>query len=84
MEHEQDRKKPDEDAVLEDANEDAAIWGIIIIILVIVIIITSPFTLSWSDDKVRMKHQRWLCDQCKCGVKLGASIFFCWWIVYFF
>jgi hypothetical protein len=25
MEHEQDRKKPDEDAVLEDANEDAAI-----------------------------------------------------------
>jgi len=25
MEHEQDRKKPDEDAIVEDANEAAAI-----------------------------------------------------------
>ncbi len=39
MEHEWDRKKLDEDAVLEDANEAAAIWVIIIIILVIIVII---------------------------------------------
>jgi len=27
MEHERDRKKPDEDAVVEDANEAAAVWN---------------------------------------------------------
>ena len=92
MEHERDRKKPEEDAVLEDANEAAVVWGIIIIIIVvmiviviivviIVIIITRALTFSWSDDKVIMKHQWWLCDPCNCGVKLGGSIFFCWRIV---
>jgi heme/copper-type cytochrome/quinol oxidase subunit 2 len=65
MEHEWEKQKPDEDAVLEDANEAAAVWGIniiivvfivIIVIVVIIVIIITTLTFSWSNDKVIMKH----------------------------